>query len=134
MKNIKQEFDDSLRQEYKRSDFGELIQGKYAVSEVQFAELTELLLACIGEEEGIQFSSHSIGNYLADHKLGEWTYEIDNANQVTLRYWLNSLSSVSEAISNPPCIMTPQDRAQLQDALLKGVTSPKAKASHAQRG
>jgi len=134
MKNIKQEFDDSLRQEYKQSDFGELVQGKYAVSEVQFAELTELLLACIGEEEAIQFTGHSIGNYLADHKLGEWTYEIDNANQVTLRFWLNSLNSVSETISNPPSVMTPQDKAQLQNALLKGVMNLKAKASHARRG
>lgn len=130
MKNIKSELDDSMRSEYKRSDFGKLIRGKYATTEVDFAELTALLLACIGEDEGIKFIHHSIGNYLADHHLGDWTYEIDNANQITLRYWLNSFRSVSETISNPPCIMTPKERSELQDALLKGVRSLKARALH----
>src|SRR6185295_20150086 len=110
MKNIKSELNDWGRPEYKRSDFGEIVRGKYATTQVDFAELTALLLAVIGEDEGIKFIHHSIGNYLANHRAGEWTYEIDNANQITLRYWWNSLKNVSEEISNLPCVTTPKDR------------------------
>jgi len=39
MKNIKADLEDSLRPEYKRSDFGEIIRGKYAATQVDFAEL-----------------------------------------------------------------------------------------------
>jgi hypothetical protein len=88
------------------------------------------LLTCIGEDEGMKFIHHSQGNYLADHGPGEWTYEIDNANQITLRYWLDSQMNVSEEIPNPPCVMTPKERAELQDALLKGVRSLKVRALH----
>jgi hypothetical protein len=62
------------------------VRGKYATTQVDFAELTALLLSVIGEDEGIKFTHHSIGNYMADHGPDEWTYEIDNANQITLRY------------------------------------------------
>lgn len=120
MKKAKSELNDWGRPEYKRSDFGELVRGKYATTQIDFAELTALLLACIGEDEGIKFTHHSIGNYLTEHNSGDWTYEIDNANQITLRYWPNSLGSVSETISNLPCIMTSKESAELQDALLKG--------------
>jgi len=129
MKNIKSELNDWGRPEYKRSDFGEIVRGKYATTQVDFAELTALLLAVIGEDEGIKFIHHSIGNYLANHRAGEWTYEIDNANQITLRYWLSEFSSIEEAISNPPIVMTPKDRTELQDALLKGLKILKAKVS-----
>ena len=128
MKNIKSELNDWGRPEYKRSDFGEIVRGKYA-TQVDFAELTALLLAVIGEDEGIKFIHHSIGNYLSDHRSGEWTYEIDNANQITLRYWLDSLKNVSEEISNPPCVMTPKERSELQSALLEGVKKLKTKVS-----
>jgi hypothetical protein len=127
MKNIKPELDDSMRAEYKRSDFGEIVRGKYAATQVDFAELTVLLLTVIGEDDGIKFTHHSIGNYLADHRPGEWTYEIDNANQITLRYWSDSLMNVSEEISNPPCVMTPKERSELQSALLEGVKKLKAR-------
>jgi hypothetical protein len=130
MKNIRQEFDDSLRREYKRSDFDDLVRGKHGVTEVEFADLTGLLLSCIGEEEDITFSISSIGDYLASHTAGEWTYEIDNANQITLRYWLSASNNVSEILSNPPCVMTSQDKAQLQDALVSGVARLRLKASH----
>ncbi len=89
MKNIKADPEDSLRPEYKRSDFGELIRGKYATTQVDFHQLIEALLACIGEDEGVKFIHHSIGNCIANHKPGDWTYEIDNGNQITLRYWLS---------------------------------------------
>ena len=84
MKNIKHDRGDSLRREYRRSDFGEMIQGKYATTQIEFAELVRLLLACIGEDEGLKFSAES---QLGGHKAGDWTYEIDSANQITLRYW-----------------------------------------------
>jgi uncharacterized protein (UPF0218 family) len=133
MKNIKPELEDSLRPEYKRSDFGELVRGKYAVAQVEFAELATLLLSCIGEDEGVKFIHHSTGNYFADHKFGEWTYEIDNANQITLRYWLDSVENVSEELKNPPSIITAEDNEQLQNALVEGVRGLKTKVAHLTR-
>ena len=127
MKNIKADPEDSLRPEYKRSDFGELIRGKYATTQVDFHQLIEALLACIGEDEGVKFIHHSIGNCIANHKPGDWTYEIDNGNQITLRYWLSEFGSIEEAISNPTCVMTANNRTELQDALLRGVTGLKTK-------
>jgi hypothetical protein len=129
MKNIEADPEDTLRPEYKRSDFGEIIRGKYATTQVDFHQLTGALLACIGEDEGVKFMHHSIGNYLANHTLGDWTYEIDNANQVTLRYWLSELGSIEEVISNPRCVMTPKDRTELQGALRKRVTNLKTKVA-----
>lgn len=127
MKNIEADPKDTLRPEYKRSDFGEIIRGKYATTQVDFHQLTGVLLTCIGEDEGVEFMRHSTGNRLAERKFGDWTYEIDNANQITLRYWLNELGSIEEALSNPPSVMTLKDRAELQDALLKGVIELKTK-------
>ena len=48
MKNIDADSEDSIRPEYKRSDFGELIRGKYATTQVDFHQLAGALLACIG--------------------------------------------------------------------------------------
>lgn len=127
MKNIESELNDWGRPVYKRSDFDEIVRGKYATTQVDFAELTALLLAVIAEDEGIKFINHSIGNYLADHRSGEWTYEIDNANQITLRYWLSEFGSIEEAISNPPTVTTPKERSEFQNALLKGIVSLKTK-------
>lgn len=129
MKNIEADPEDTLRPEYKRSDFGEIIQGKYATTQVDFHQLTEALLACIGEDEGVKFMHHSTGNRLANHKSGDWTYEIDNANRITLRYWLSEFGSLEEAISNPPVVMTPRERTDLQQALFKGVTDLRAKVA-----
>jgi hypothetical protein len=129
MKNIKPQLNDWGRPEYKRSDFGEIVRGKYANTQVEFAELTGLLLAVIGEDEGIKFIHRFIGNSLADHRPGEWTYEIDNSNQITLRYWLNKFGNIDESTSNPPTIMTPQERSEFQEALLKGVKSLKIKVA-----
>jgi len=129
MKNIRQDFDDSLRPEYSRSDFGEMVQGKYATTQLDFAELVRLLIVCIREDEGVKFSHHSTGNHLAGHKPGDWTYEIDNANQITLRYWLSEFGSVEEPMSTPTCITTPQERADLQSILLKTVRTLKARVA-----
>ena len=129
MKNIKADLEDSLRPEYKRSDFGEIILGKYATTQVDFHQLTGALLACIGEDEGMKFTHHSIGNNLANQKPGDWTFEIDNGNQITLRYWQSEFGNVDEAISNPPFVMTPKERSELQNALIEGVRSLKAQVS-----
>lgn len=129
MKKIEADPEDTLRPEYKRSDFGKIIRGKYATTQVDFHQLTEALLACIGEDEGVKFMHHSTGNYLANHKSSDWTDEIDNANQITLRYWLSEFGNIEEGISNPPSVMTPKDRKELQDALLKGVRSLKTKVA-----
>jgi hypothetical protein len=129
MKNIRRVADDSLRPEYRRSDFGELVRGKYAATQVEFAELVRLLLSCIGEDEGLEFVHYSQGNTAAGHKLGDWTYEIDNANQVTLHYWLDEFRSVEEPILSTPAVTTPQERADLQDLLLTHVRNLKARVS-----
>lgn len=125
MKNLRQNLDDSLRPEYKRSDFGEMVQGKFAYTQLQFAELVSLLITCIGEDEGVTFIHHSPGNDRAGHKSGEWSYELDNANQIVLRYWINEFRNIAEPISNPPCITTPQERSDLQDLLLTHVRTLK---------
>lgn len=119
--------DDWLRPEYKRSDFGELVRGKYAGTQLEFADLIRLLLGCLGEDQNIEFTRHSEGNYLAGHKLGDWTYEINNGNQITLRYWLNEFRSLEESVSNPPSVNTPQERSELQNLLLHHIQSLKAK-------
>jgi hypothetical protein len=121
MKKTEPEIDDWLRPEYSRSELGELVRGKYAVTQVEFAELVKLTIACIGEDEGLHFEHHSPGNYLAGRKAGDWTYEIDNANQVTLRYWLNEFRSVEEPISNPPVITNSKELSELHNSLRKHV-------------
>ena len=121
MKNIKQDLDE-LRPEYKRSDFrGEFVRGKYAWTQLEFSEVVSLLIACIGEDEGLKFTRHSAGNYRAGQKLGDWTYKIDNANQITLQYWLNELRSIDEPITNPVCVTNAQERSDLHLLLLTHV-------------
>ena len=122
MKNINLDSEDSPRAEYKRSDFGKIISGKYAETQVDFDQLTKVLLACLGEDLGVRFKHHSPGNYRANHKCGDWTYETDNANQVTLRYWLSEFGNIEEPISNPTVVVTSNDRTEFQHALFKGVT------------
>jgi hypothetical protein len=129
MKNIKSELDDWGRPEYKRSDFGEMVRGKYAAAQIDFAELTALLLTVIGEDDGIEFVQHSIGNSVAGRHSGNWTYEIDNANQITLRYWLNEFRSIEEALSNPTVALTPKERTDLQQALFEGVSNLRARVA-----
>ena len=122
MKNIRQEEGDSLRREYRRSDFGEMSRGKYSTTQLEFSELVRLLLACIAEDEGLKFDHHSGGDH---HKRGDWTCELDNANQITLRYWLSEFGNIEEPISNPSCITTPQERSDLQNLLLHHVPALK---------
>jgi hypothetical protein len=117
MKNFRRDVDDSLRSEYKRSDFGEMVRGKFAPTQVDFAELVSILLACIAEEEGLKFTHHSVGKYLAEHEHGDWTYEIDNANQITLRYWVSESASLAERVSNPAHVTTLQESSDLQNLL-----------------
>ena len=127
MKNIRHDLDDSLRSEYRRSDFGEMTRGKHATAQIEFDELVRLLLACIGEDEGLKFITRSSENQLASHHPGDWTYEIDETNQITLRYWTTELGNIEEQISSPCCITTPQERSELQHLLLKHVRILKAK-------
>ena len=127
MKNVRHDFPDSLRPEYKRSDFGDMVEGKYAYTQLEFAGLVRLLVTCVGEDEGVDLVHHSIGNQQAGHKRGDWTYEIDNANQITLRYWLDEFRGIEEAITNPPCVTTPQERSDLQKLIRHHVRTLKAK-------
>lgn len=131
MKNVRQDFVDSLRPEYSRSDFGEMVEGKYAATQTEFAELVRLLITCAGEDEGITFAHHSTGNSLAAHAVGDWTYELDNANQITLRYWLNEFSCVEESITNPPCLSTPEERSHLQKLIREHMRTLKARVKSA---
>jgi hypothetical protein len=125
MRKIEPEFDDWLRPDYKRSDFGRMVRG--AVTQVEFAELTRVLLACVGEDEGLRFQHHSQGNCKANHNSGDWTYEIDNSNQITLRYWLDSVKSISQELSNPPCVTTQAETDELQRVLTSGVRDLQSK-------
>ena len=127
MKNIRHDQEDSLRAEYKRSDFGEMVRGKYALTQIEFAELVRLFLGCIGEDIGLNFVYYSHGNHLAGHKRGDWTYECDNAHQITLRYWLSEFSSIEEPVSNPSCVTTAQERSALHSLLLNHVQALKAR-------
>jgi hypothetical protein len=129
MKNLRPNLDDSLRPEYKRSDFGEMVQGKFANTQVAFAELVSVLIACIGEDEDVKFIHHSPGNYLAGHKSGDWSYELDNADQITLRYWIGEFRNIAEPISNQPSITTPQERSDLHDLILSHVRTLKDKVA-----
>src|SRR4030095_9287316 len=129
MKKIREELDDWLRPEYERSELGGLVRGKYAITQVNFAELVKLTIACIGEDEGLHFEHHSEGNYLGNHTAADWTYEIDNANQITLRYWLNEFRSLEEPISNPSAVTTSQQLSQLLDSLRKHVRILKDKVN-----
>ena len=129
MKNLRQKLDDSLRPEYKRSDFGEMVQGKFAYTQLEFSELVGLLIACIGEDEGMKFIHLSPGNFLSGHTSGEWSYELDNANQITLRYWINEFRNIAESMSNPPVITTPQERSDLYDLLHSNVQILKNKVA-----
>jgi hypothetical protein len=129
MKNIRHDEEDTLRAEYKRSDFGEMVVGKYALTQIEFAELVWLLLAGIREDVGSNFIRYSPGNYLAGHKQGDWTYELDNANQITLRYWLGESDSIEEPISNPPAVITVQDKLDLQKLLLDHVEALRTKVA-----
>ena len=129
MKKIKTEIDDWGRSEYERSDLGELVRGKYANTQLEFSQLVHLLLVCIGEDEGIRFQHHSVGNYMAQHRAEDWTYEIDNSNQVILRYWLSEHANVEELISNPPVITKPAARAELQELLLNHVVALREKVA-----
>src|SRR5436189_4248285 len=109
MKKIKPEMDDWLRPEYKRSDFGEFARGKYANTKFEFPALVGLILSCVEERENIHFVPCA-SNCIASHKLGEWTYEIDSANQITLRYWTDEFQSLYERGSNLTSITTFEER------------------------
>ena len=128
MKNVRQDFDE-LRPEYQRSDFGEMVKGKYAIVDLDLSEFVRLLIACIGEDEGLTFTKHHGGNSSADRKRGDWTYEIDAADRITLRYWLNDLSSIDEPVSNQSHVNTPQQRATLQGLLEKHVRNLKTRVA-----
>lgn len=118
MKNLRQDTGDSLRSEYKRSDFDKITEGRYARTQIEFAEIVRILIACIGEDNNITFAHHSSGNYLAGHRHGDWTYELDNANQITLRYWLGEFENIEERLLNPPALMSSQQKIELQTLLV----------------
>ena len=130
MKKLKSELDDWGRPEYQRTDLDELVRGKYANTQLEFSEIVRLLVACIGEDEHIHFSHHSVGNYMERHRAGDWTYEIDNANQIVMRYWLNEHANIEELIPSPPVITKPSERTELQILLLKHLRALKRKVSN----
>ncbi|HEX6043210.1 MAG TPA: hypothetical protein VFZ22_01875 [Pyrinomonadaceae bacterium] len=83
-------------------------------------------VVCMGEEEGLNFTNHSQG---APRRPGDWTYEIDDANQITLRYWLSPSASIDEPMSNPPSVNNPQTRAELQNLLTTHIRLLKTKVA-----
>jgi hypothetical protein len=118
MKKIKSESEDWIRPGYTRSELRGLTRGKYADANVEFSQLVYLLLACIGEDEGIHFQHHSAGHVLGGHKRGDWAYEITNSNDIILRHWLDEVKTVEELISDPPIITDPKEMSRLQEVLL----------------
>lgn len=123
MKNIRHDSSkDELRAEYKRSDFGEMTRGKYARIEMEFAELVGLLITCIGEDLGLNFIH-------TGSKPGDWTYEVNEAQQITLRYWQNEFSSIAEQITNPPVVTTVDQRSELNNLLTQHVKALKARVA-----
>ena len=83
-----------------------------------------LLLACIGEDEGVEFIQLP-----STRKAGDWTYEIEDINHITLHYWITQHRSFEESIPNACCANTPRERAALQSLLLQYVRALKAKVS-----
>jgi hypothetical protein len=128
MKNVKQDLDD-LRPEYRRSDFGEMVRGKYAFVELEFASFARAAIVCVGEGEDLRFNPHSQDGNRVRRKRGDWTFEIDDANQIILRYWLNGSASIEEPISNSPNVNNPQLRAELQNLLTIHIRNLKAKVA-----
>lgn len=120
MKNVRPNVDDSMRSEYKRTDFRKMVRGKYTASQGEVAELVSLLLACIGEDEGLTFIHHLPADYLS-RRSGDWTYELGDANQISLRYWFSECENFEERFSRAPCVTTAQDRSNLQNLLLEHV-------------
>jgi hypothetical protein len=127
MKNIRQDLDDSLRPEYRRSDFGEMIQGKHAATPIEFAELVRILLACIGEDEDLKFINQPENQRFAQPS-NYFTYTVEDANQITLRYYINDQECIEERIATQCCITTPEERAKFQDQLLHHVRALKSRA------
>ena len=125
MKNIKQDYDD-LRPEYTRADFAGSVRGKYAYAEFEFAGMARAFVVCIGEEEGLNFTNHFQD---AARQRGDWTYEIDEANQITLRYWLSASDSIDERMSNPASVSNPQLREELQNLLTTHIQTLKTKVA-----
>ena len=124
MKKIDSELNDWLRPEYKRSDFGKFVRGKYANRPIEYRDVVTMLLACVGEDEGILFQSHSRRN---PRKPGDWTYEIARANQIILRYWPDSSHSIEEPLGNHGPVTTPNERQELLAVVRKGLTSLRGK-------
>jgi hypothetical protein len=129
MKNVKQDYDDDLRPEYTRSDFANSVRGKYANAEFEFSGFARALIYCVAELEGLKFTPHSQSSN-RDHRPREWTYEIDKANRITLRYWLSESSSIEEPIpgTNRPSI-TPRESRELQNMLTLHIRALKAKVA-----
>ena len=133
MKNISHDAGDSLRPEYRRSDFGDMVQGKYAASQVEFVVLVRLLLTCISEDEGLKFVHHCESSNCAGRRHGDWTYELGHANQITLRYWLSEVRSLEEPIANSPCVTNAEEQSALQDLLLNRVRALKARVETSEK-
>ena len=127
MKNIKEDFEDTLRPEYSRSDFAGSVRGKYAYAEFEFADIAGAFLYCVAEDEGLKFTNHSQGDDRRHRRRGDWTYEIDDANQITLRYWLSESENIEEPMSNPPSVNNPQLREELQQLLTTHIRALKTK-------
>jgi hypothetical protein len=128
MKNIKQDYDD-LRPEYTRADFAGSVRGKFAYDELDFASFARAAVVCVGEDEELSFIPHSRPGARVDRRRGDWTYEINDSNQITLRYWLTARASIDEPMSNAPSVSNPQLRDELHSLLTTHIRALKAKVA-----
>lgn len=128
MKNFRRDID-GLRPEYTRDDFKNAVRGQSAFLRLEIAEFVRIYIACIGEDEHLKFTKHTGDNALSERKRGDWTYEFDAADQITLRYWFDETGSIEESMSNPTFVTTPQERTALQDLLTKHVQTLKSRVT-----
>ena len=128
MKNIKQD-DDDLLPEYDRSFFANAVRGKYANAEFEFAGVARALIYCVAELERLRFTDESEVDD-CDRRPGDWTYEIDKANRITLRYWVSKFSTIEEPMAGTnPSSITPKQSEELQKLLTTHIQALKAKVA-----
>src|SRR5262249_7310224 len=112
-----------------RSFFAGSVRGKFAYDELDFASFARAAVVCMGEDAELKFIPHSQGDDPAQRRRDDWTYEIDDANQITLRYWLSASASIDEPMSNPPSVSNPQLREELRILLTTHIRALKAKVA-----
>jgi len=84
-------------------------------TEVQYGQMLERLLGRIGAELGVTFRRYSLAAWeQGEYISGALTYAYDKAFQVTLCFWLDSLSKRCEEVPSPSPIVSADDEASFE--------------------